>query len=174
VTRKSAPRSAAEALAVQGLSRVASRALVAIGLVAVVAGCVDPKDRRPGFALSGEVASALPADWSFTDAHREIAIEVSTPYWIPHSVTIWCVSVDGKLYVGARNPESKRWPGWADRDPNVRLKIGDSVYEVRLVPLADADAVGTVAGAIARKYELPATPPGEAPPIRFWRVVVRS
>jgi len=156
-------------------SHTATALLVALTLVA----CLDPSDRRPGTWLSGEVAAELPTDWSFTDANKEIAIEVATPYLLPHSVTIWCAALDGALYVGARDPETKRWPAWVDADPQVRLGIGGKVYEVALAPLdesADAAELARLRAAYAVKYALPPAPapadapPGSIPPTRYWRV----
>jgi hypothetical protein len=148
------------------VTRIGFAILIALGL----AGCFGPKDRRPGMRLPGEVA-ATPSDWSFTNDHPLIAIEVTTPYFLPHSVTIVCGALDGALYVGAREPETKRWPGWADRDPEVRLGIGDRVYEVRLEPITDAARIARVREAMAIKYDRP--PPSEAVAIRYWRVVPR-
>jgi hypothetical protein len=145
---------------------------VALGVAIATAGCLDPKETRPGVRLTGELA-ATPTDWSFTNEHGLIAIEVQTPYLVPHSVTIWCAEVDGQLYVGAREPETKRWPGWADRDPDVRLGIGGQTYEVRLVPLDDPARLARLLAAYATKYDLP-PPSGESPPIRYWRVAGRS
>lgn len=144
------------------------------GILALgAAGCLDPQDRRPGLWLSGEVAAQHPEDWSFADRHREVAIEVSTPYWIPHSVTIWCAAAGGELYVGARNPEEKRWPGWVEDDPEVRLEIGDTLYEARLERVEDPRRLAAVRSAYAAKYDLPDPPPPDAPPARYWRVVPR-
>lgn len=144
--------------------------IVAAALALIVAGCVDPKDRRPGLKLGGETAG-FPADWAFTDAHKEIAVEVATPYFLPHSVTIWCASVDGRLYIAARAPETKHWPGWVDDNPNVRLGIGEQVYAVRLEPVDDPDALAHVEHAYARKYELSGAGLAEGPPVRYWQVV---
>ena len=132
-------------------------------------GCIDPVDRRPGLWLSGDPAGT-PDDWEFTDAHPEIAIEVATPYWIPHSVTIWCASVDGQLFVGARDPESKHWPGWVDANPTVRLGIAGQIYDAQLVPLEDAALLDRVRAAYRAKYDLPEPPPEGGPPVRYWRV----
>jgi hypothetical protein len=149
---------------------------IAIAITLSLAGCFGPQDRRPGMRLPGELA-ATPSDWSFTNEHREIAIEVRTPYFLPHSVTIVCSELDGNLYVGARDPESKRWPGWVDGDPEVRLGIADRVYEVRLAPIEDAALIARVRQASGSKYgnqySRP-TPPEEAPAIRYWRVEPRS
>ena len=159
------------------LIRTATVLLVTLTLTA----CLDPSDRRPGMWLSGEVVAELPADWSFSDAHKEIAIEVATPYLLPHSVTIWCAALDGALYVGARDPDTKRWPAWVDDDPEVRLGIGGKVYEVVLAPLdekADAVTLERLRAAYALKYALPAVPaggpPGAIPPTRYWRVGPRG
>ena len=147
---------------------------IIIAIASALAGCFAPDDRRPGFHLGGEVVATPPSNWAFTNDHREIAIEVRTPYLLPHSVTIWCAEVEGELYVGARDPETKRWPGWADRDPNVRLGIGPRTFEVQLAPLEDATRIARVREAYAAKYDLPRTPAGEGPPIRYWLVGPRS
>jgi hypothetical protein len=142
--------------------------------VLVCTACFGPSDRRPGMKLSGRAAD-YPADWSFTDAHQEIAIEVSGFLGLPHSVTIWCASMDGDLYLGARDPESKRWPAWTDADPNVRLRIDGKLYDVRLTPLEDAATLERLRPVYAKKYDLPALPPGESPPpSRYWRVGPRG
>ncbi len=150
------------------------RLSVAIVLVVVSLGCIDPQDRRPGLKLAGNVVEAIPSDWNFTHAYKQIAIEVKTPYLLPHSVTIWCAVADGRLYVAARDPDSKRWPGWVDRAPDVRLGIGESVYEVRLARLEDANQVERVRRAYARKYALPESRPEGGPPNRYWLVEPRG
>jgi len=148
-------------------------ALVLLAVAIAAAFYLQPSDRRPGFALLGEHAEALPADWSFTDAHPEIAVQVATPYLVPHSVTIWCASLDGELYLGARDPESKRWPGWVDANPEVRLGIDGTLYDVRLEPVTEEARLGPLRLAYAAKYQLP--PPGpDSPPIRYWVVRPQS
>ncbi len=145
-----------------------------IVIAAVLAGCFGPEDRRPGMHLRGAVVASSPSDWAFTNAHREIAIEVHTPYLLPHSVIIWCAELDRELYLGARNPDTKRWPGWVDRDPDVRLGIGSKVYEVRLTPLEDPVHIKRLQQAYRSKYKLPIRREGEGPPIRYWRVEPRA
>lgn len=150
-------------------------------LIMVLAGLVfalgvtacEPSDRTPGLWLSGEI-TAFPDDWSFTHEHKEVFVEVSTPYFVSHSVTIWCAALDGTLYIGARNPDEKNWPGWVDTDPNVRLKIGEELYDVALEPLDDEEILTALRAVYAEKYELPQTS-GDAPTnTRYWRVVERS
>jgi hypothetical protein len=153
--------------------RPASRLLVALLGLALL-GCIEPSDRRPGTRLSGALAE-LPSDWSFTDAVPEIAVEVHGFLGLPHSVTIWCATLDGGLFIGARAPETKRWPAWADADPDVRLKIDGKLYEVRLTPLGDAETISRLQAAFAKKYAISAPDPGAPapPPSRYWSVGAR-
>ena len=149
--------------------RIGIPILIAISL----AGCFGPKDRRPGLRLPGEVAPT-PSDWSFTNDHPLIAIEVRAPYFLPHSVTIVCGTLDGNLYVGARDPETKRWPGWVDDDPEVRLGIGDRVYEATLDPITDAALIARIRQGMATKYDRPpSTGPSDDVAIRYWQVQPR-
>ncbi|MCZ6887215.1 MAG: hypothetical protein O7H39_01875 [Gammaproteobacteria bacterium] len=143
---------------------------IAVITSALVAGC-EPEDRTPGLWLSGTEQS-FPADWGFTRAHREIALEVNTPYLVSHSITIWCVELDGDLYIAAGNPVSKNWPGWVDDDPNVRLKIGEDIFEARLVPLDDDEHIMRVRAVQASKYDR--DPPSGPTTSRFWIVEARA
>ena len=102
------------------------------------------------------------------------AIEVSPPYLVPHSVTIWSAVAGSRLYVGARDPDTKRWPGWVARDPNVRLKIGEQIYEAELSVLDDPTEIAKVRSVYTAKYDLPDPPPEGAPPLRYWRVEPRG
>ncbi len=150
------------------------RVSIAITLATSLVGCMDPNEQRPGLRLSGEVVSEIPENWSFANEYKEIAIEVSTPYRVPHSVTIWCSATNDQLYVAARNPESKRWPHWVERDPNVRLQIGEQIYEVKLSVIEDPNQVARARRAYAAKYDLPNPAPLRGPPMRYWRVEPRS
>ena len=146
---------------------MSARARLAGALIGalLLTACFAPEDRRPGLALPGELQEQHPEDWGFTDRNREIAIEVRTPYWIPHSVTIWCASVDGNLFVGARDPETKHWPGWTDRDPRIRLLIDGQIFEGQLFPVDNASRLERIRAAYQRKYELDEMYPG----VRYWQ-----
>jgi hypothetical protein len=144
------------------------RLAVVLGVFALL-GCIGPSDQRPGLWLSGESA-AFPEDWSFSDTTREAALEVRAPYGLPHSVTIWCVALDGALYIAARDPDEKRWPGWVEDRPDVRLRVEGLIYEGRLVRQDDATAIARVRRRYAAKYDLPDPPPENVPPMRYWKV----
>jgi len=154
-----------------GVFRVACLALALLA-----AGCtLEPRGERPGFGLSGEVARDPVSDWSFTDAIEEILIETQTGYGIPHSVTIWCVAIDGDLYIGASAPDFPKERYWVEnvrRDPDVRLKIGDRIYERRLELISDPARTDFVNRAFGRKYHYDVDE--DTDPVVYFRVLGRS
>ena len=106
-------------------NRIFQLGIVAL-LVLMGTGCVDPKDRRPGLRLSGEVVGVPIDDWSFSDQYQEIFLESQTWYRIPHSVTTVCAARDDQLYVPTIYFEGGKWPDkfWnsnVDANPLVRL-----------------------------------------------------
>ncbi len=154
------------------------RAAVLICTALLALGC-EPKDRRPGLWLSGEVATEPVADWSFSDAQPEIFLETRTWYGIPHSVTVVCAADGERLYVpslyrdGGGWPEAKRWNRNVARDPNVRLAVGGRLYERKGVLVEDPAERERALAAFARKYpfwaDLAAKPAGDRLPF----VIVR-
>jgi len=146
----------------------------ALVLVLAAACSLEPSGERPGFGLSGEVAQEAVADWSFTDGIEEIQIETRTGYGLPHSVTIWCVAIDGGLYVGASSPDHPKERYWVRnvrRDPDVRLKIGGRIYERRLEPITDPVRTDFVNRAFGRKYHYDVDE--DTDPVVYFRVVER-
>lgn len=158
----------------QGRTRLTVARLVGALLAAVFLGACQPSDRTPGLWLRGDVAESLPDDWRFTDDHPEIFVEVATPWLIPHSVTIWCAQVDGRLFIGARDPESKQWPDWVDADPDIRLEIGDTIYAVAAAEVSDDQTLLAVQAAYAQKYDLGETGLGARANVRYWSIVPRD
>ncbi len=141
-------------------------AIGGIGLVVVVLAALvvlraiglDPKERRPGLWLSGEHAAAPAGDWSFTDKYPTIYIQTRTRYLLPHAVTITCVSRNGQLYLtstyreGVQFPQGKLWTENVMRDPRVRLKIGERVYDQRVTLVTDDAERAAVLESKAKKY----------------------
>ncbi len=145
--------------------------------ITLIAGCsIDPSDERPGLGLSGEVYQRGVEDWSFTSDAYEIFIETVTSYWIPHSVTAWCVIVENELYVAADDADEKSWVANVARDPNVRLKIKGKVYEQKLVPVADPTTTASSDSGLMRKYAYDEEDyeVDEDMTIAYWRVVERD
>jgi hypothetical protein len=145
---------------------------------------VRAEDRRPGLWLSGEVETAAVSDWSFVDAQREIFVETRTWYGIPHSVTTVVVAHNGTLYVpsvyfeGGEFPDARFWNRNVVRDPRVRLKIGDRIFERRAVLVEDPAEWNGVLAAFAQKMpfwrELAAKPEAERPKVVFLRMDPRE
>lgn len=119
---------------------------------------VDPQDRRPGLWLTGDLATMPVYDWSFTDDHEEIHLQTKTPYLIPHSVTIYCASYNGDLYLlsayytGGTYPDMRSWNRNIVRDPNVRLKIGDQLFDQTVSYVADESIRRPVYQTLGAKY----------------------
>lgn len=132
--------------------------LALIVMIAGVSGC-EPADRRPGMWLSGEVVTEMPDDWSFIAEHQEIFVETRPWYGIPFSVTTVIGTRDGKLYVPsiyseeAAFPGTKYWNSVIADNPDVRLKIGDRLYEMRATPVQDLAEYRQGAAALADKYD---------------------
>ena len=130
---------------------------IAILIAAVSTGCMDPKDRRPGLGLRGEVVTESIHDWSFSNDYQEIYLETQTWYQVPHSVTTVCAGVGDKLYVPSVYFEGGAWPdkfwnGNVHSDPNVRLEMGDKIYERQAIVIEDPAEKQAALAALAAKY----------------------
>lgn len=144
------------------------RLLALVAIVAIASGCFDPAERRPGTWLSGTLVESPVEDWSFANEHPQLQLQTATWYGIPHSVTILGASRDGRLFIGARDPATKRWVANVGRDPRVRIRIGDGLYPGRLVPLEDGEQAYP---AYAAKYDWPEQPEPDAPPVRYFELL---
>ncbi len=156
------------------MPRIVAFMACAMAIALTVACSIDPSDERPGLGLSGEVHQQAVEDWSFTSDANEIFIETVTSYWIPHSVTAWCVMVGSELYVSADYADKKRWVANVARDPNVRLKINDKIYEQKLVPVTDAATIAGIDSGFLRKYEYEEEEVDDDMIVGYWRVVERD
>ena len=150
------------------LLKVVGVILVCLTLLLVVARItgLEPTTRRPGLWLKGELVTTPVADWSFTDKVQNIEIQTSSWYLLPHSVTINCISYQGRLYLysfyaaGLAYPHGRRWNEDVARDPHVRIKIGDKLYDRTLVLATDPAEQEAVHEATFKKYPNLKLPPG--------------
>ncbi len=156
---------------------------IAALLIAIATGCIDPKDRRPGLRLTGDLVNEEIDDWSFSDAHQEIYLETQTAYLIPHSVTTVCAGLGEKLYVPTIYFEGGEWPDkfWnanVESDPQVRLEIGGKIYEREAVVVEDPAEFQVAIQALAAKYpfwkEQLSKPMSERPDMAMVRLDPRS
>lgn len=90
-----------------------------------------PHARTPGLWLKGNVVTTPVTDWSFTDKIPVVQLQTETWYMLPHSVNINCLNYNGQLYLVSVYPAgtAHTWNDNVMRDPHVRLKIGDQIYD---------------------------------------------
>ncbi len=133
--------------------------IVGVTLVSLRLLGYEPSDQRPGLWLTGDRVTEPVADWSFTEDHLEIFVQTRTPYLIPHSVTTYCAVYEGDLYLfsayyqGGVFPDERGWNRNVMRDPRVRLKIGDRVFDQTLSHVTDAETREAVHASAVAKYQ---------------------
>jgi hypothetical protein len=113
-----------------------------------------PHGRTPGLWLKGNVVTAPVGDWSFTDNIPVIQIQTQTPYLLPHSVNINCLDYNDQLYLVSVYPAGTvhTWNDNVIRDPHVRLKIGDNVYDRTVSLVTDPSEQEAVLQLRHKKY----------------------
>ena len=132
--------------------------MVAVALVSLRFLGYEPRDQRAGLWLAGDLVTQLVVDWSFTEDHQEIFVQTRTSYLIPHSVTTYCTVYDGDLYLfsayyeGGVFPDGRSWNRNVMRDPRVRLKIGDRLFDQTVSHVTDAETREAVHARAVAKY----------------------
>ena len=117
-------------------------------LAASLAGCGGPFFLLPGGELEGSVAET-PARWEFTDEVDTIQLE--TRPGDSYSVNIWVTALDESLYVHAGTNQSA-WVQNMQEDPNVRVQVGESIYELASVRVETQDEFDRFSDAYEKKY----------------------
>jgi hypothetical protein len=145
--------------------------LLGIGLLS--AGC-QPKDTRPGLWLQGERVEAPVQDWRFTDDAQEIFIETRAWYGLRHSTTIWCVELDGRLYIGSYDDDVKFWERNVDRNPTAQLGIEGRLYDVAITPIANGETRQRLDERYAAKYDMVEVFGEDLPAWRYYNVELLS
>ena len=159
------------------LLRISGVILICLVLVLVVVSItgLEPRQRTPGLWLKGTVVTTPVTDWSFTDQVSTVEVQTRTWYLIPHSVTTYCAAYKGQLYLdsfyppGADYPHGRSWNENVARDPHVRLKIGNELYDVTLSHDTDADDKTAVLQLVAKKYPKLKIPPASR--VQLFRIV---
>lgn len=150
------------------LSKVVGVVVVCLAALLVVARIngFEPDGRRPGLWLKGNLVTTPVTDWSFTDKVQNVKVQTNTWYLLPHSVTINCVSYKGQLYLdsfyaaGLTYPHGRSWNEDVARDPHVRIKIGNQLYDRTLALVTDPAEQEAVNDAKFKKYPDLKLPPG--------------
>jgi hypothetical protein len=119
----------------------------------------EPKARRPGLWIKGDLVTTPVSDWSYTNKIRTIEVQTNTWYLVPHSVTTFCIFYNGQLYLasivppgGAKYPGGRIWDQMVARDPHVRLKIGNQLFDRTLQYVTDPVEHDGVIDAQTKKY----------------------
>jgi hypothetical protein len=133
-------------------------ACLVIALVALRVVGLDPRERRPGLWLTGELVTQPVTDWAFTDKYPNIFVQTRSWYGLPHSVTTTVTAHNGQIYLtsvyrqGAQFPRDRQWNVNIIRDPHVRLKIGDRVFDRTVALVTDPAEKDAVLETKAKKY----------------------
>jgi hypothetical protein len=118
----------------------------------------EPRDRTPGLWLKGNLVTTPVSGWAFTDSDQTIKVQTHTWYLLPHSVTTYCVALGSQLYLtsvyqaGQEYPHGRSWNTDVARDPHVRLKIGDQLYDRTLSHVTDPAEIAKVLEVKRKKY----------------------
>ena len=87
----------------------------------------------------------MPADWSTVLGDDRALCEIESRPSDPHSIQLECFLHDGQLLAQShRWALASWWPvkSWAAvwlENPDVRVRIGDSLYEVKAIRVSEAD-----------------------------------
>lgn len=140
-------------------------ALLAFALLITRITGLNPRGPRPGLWLSGELVTAPIEDWSFANSYPLVEVQTNTWYRIPHSVTIYCVSYQKHLYLQSIG---KVWKRNVARDPHVRIKIGNQLYDRLVTYVNDGSEYSGVEQSLVQKYG--GTPAKDFRPNAYLRV----
>lgn len=120
--------------------------------------CGGPLGPFPGGRLTGAEGTAPVSDWSFT---RDVMlVQLETRPGQPYSVTLGCIDHQGAVYVGSHDP-GDRWVRNVQADPQVRLRVGDTIYPRIAVEVVDRSEWAVVGRKLFEKYDLEYDPDRE-------------
>jgi hypothetical protein len=129
--------------------------VVLVGVLRVTG--LEPKDRRPGLWLKGDLVTEPVTDWSFVSKYATDRVQTRTWYFIPHSVNTGFIVYNNQFYLtsafaaGVPYPQGKSWVSNVYRDPHVRLKFGNQLFDRTLSPVTDPAERASVLQALAER-----------------------
>ncbi len=95
----------------------------------------------PGGSLDGD-AGTVPSDWNAVMGADHALCEIESRPADPHSIQLDCFTYEGALYVQShRWVKASWWPvkSWASvwiEHPDVRVRIGDALYDLKAMPVS--------------------------------------
>jgi hypothetical protein len=108
--------------------------LVSLLMLLLAAGCNGPFGLMSGGKLDGE-PRPIPENWKSIGESGQMQLETNPR--TPYSVNVNYTVVDGNLYVSAGDSETE-WVKNISADPAVRLRIEDSIYDLRAKRVTDS------------------------------------
>ncbi len=127
---------------------MAKRSVPLLLLMLLALGCSRPFVLVPGGALEG-TAAGTPDSWAFTDEIDTVQLETNPAD--PYSVNIWVTRVDELLYVHA-GANRATWVEYMESDPNVRLQVEESIYELASARVGTQEEFDRFSDAYEQKY----------------------
>lgn len=112
-------------------------------------GC-GPTGPLPGGKLRGKTASEVPSDWAFADSVENVQLETRPA--APYSVNVWGAGIGKFFYVASGDGSESAWAQHILAEPEVRLRVGDTIYELRAVRVEDDAERERFLAALERKY----------------------
>lgn len=123
---------------------------VLVGLMLLVVAACQPIGPMPGGALNGTV-QPVPSDWG--ELAKVDTVQLETRPDSPYSVNIWGIALGANYYVAAGSGETS-WTKYIEANANVRLRIGESVFELRATRVTESQELDQVRAAYGAKYEM--------------------
>ena len=103
-------------------------------VIPLVLACGGPVGLLPGGRLSGELEPA-PGNWVFAGDYGYMELETRPAD--PYSVNLAYTVLDGVLYANAGDSET-RWVKNIAADPQVRIRMGETLYSLRAERVTNA------------------------------------
>ncbi|MBW2281080.1 MAG: hypothetical protein JRG76_09910 [Deltaproteobacteria bacterium] len=116
------------------------------GPLAIVAG---------GPFKTGTLVEGPEPDWSFLADVIEVEFQLLEP---ARSRTTWVLQYEGKAYIPCGYMTTwwgrlwKQWPIEAQKDPRIILRVGDQLYERKLVRVREGAMIGPLLAQLGEKY----------------------
>jgi hypothetical protein len=120
--------------------------------------CSGPLGPFAGGALQGTSVD-VPQNWDTIAAVEHVQLETVNE-GKPRSVLIWVGTIDGRLYIatslisGASSPADRTWVKNVTANPNIRLRVGDLIYQLQALRELDPARLAAARTAMMSKYDV--------------------
>jgi hypothetical protein len=111
----------------------------------------------PGGELRGTLDSSVIDDWVFTDEVEFVQIETRPDR--PYSVQVYGVGSGNAFYIASQgwrgelgSTDRARWVDHLAEDPRIRLRVGETLYELKALRVEDDSEVERIRKLFLKKY----------------------